>query len=284
VRTAQTTLLKAIGAAEQHIYLEDQYFVGTDPGGSQIHQALLGALANVKQIIVLITDTEISDLPQAGFRRRIVIASLKAEAARLGKRFSVYRRIDPATGDAHGFETYVHAKLFIVDDELACVGSVNSNRRCYTYDSEAHLAVHDDPGPDGTRFAQRLRIALWAKHLNLAASDPRLVDPIAAVALWDPPGLPPGARVLPFDENLNAALPAIPAPTPADEADVDRLFKLIPLGLPGLPGFPPGIPGIPLGPTAFKSAWRAGAAASGVASRFFHDLVWDHLVDPLGPP
>jgi phosphatidylserine/phosphatidylglycerophosphate/cardiolipin synthase-like enzyme len=290
VRTAQATLVRAIAAARQHVYLEDQYFVGTDPGGMQIHDALLGALASIQQLIILITDTEISDMPQVGFRRRILISSLRAEAARLGKKFGVYRRIDPATGTAFGRETYVHAKLFIVDDELACVGSVNSGRRSYTYDSEAHVAVHDAPEPDGSRFARRLRAALWAKHLNLSAGDPRLADPIAAAALWDPPGLPAGARVAPFDENLNATLAAISPPTPADEADIDRLFKFVPLGLPGLPfppgfpGFPSGIPGIPVGPLMVKTAWRAAAGASGLAPRVLYDYFWNTVVDPLGPP
>ena len=42
-----------------------------------------------------------------------------------------------------GIPIYVHAKLCIVDDEWAKVGSDNVNRRSWTHDSELACAVVD---------------------------------------------------------------------------------------------------------------------------------------------
>ena len=46
---------------------------------------------------------------------------------------------------------YVHAKVCVVDDVWACVGSDNFNRRSWTHDSELSCAVLDDTG----EFARR---------------------------------------------------------------------------------------------------------------------------------
>ena len=63
-----------------------------------------------------------------------------------GGRMAVYDLENEA-----GTPIYVHAKVVIVDDVLAAVGSDNMNRRSWTHDSEISLAVldetHDDREP-----------------------------------------------------------------------------------------------------------------------------------------
>ena len=49
---------------------------------------------------------------------------------------------------APGYPIYVHAKLCIIDDEWAKVGSDNINRRSWTHDSELACAVVDE-SPEG---------------------------------------------------------------------------------------------------------------------------------------
>jgi phosphatidylserine/phosphatidylglycerophosphate/cardiolipin synthase-like enzyme len=75
---------------------------------------------------------------------------------------------------------YVHAKVCVVDDVWACVGSDNFNRRSWTHDSELSCAVLDDSG----EFARDLRLRLMREHLDRAADgseDGGLVDPHSAV-------------------------------------------------------------------------------------------------------
>lgn len=95
-----------------------------------------------------------------------------------------------------GWPVYVHAKLCVVDDVWALVGSANLNVRSWTHDSELAVAVLDetrDPRPpadpgglgDGARrFARDLRLALLREHLDLGAehsADRLLLDPDRAV-------------------------------------------------------------------------------------------------------
>jgi phosphatidylserine/phosphatidylglycerophosphate/cardiolipin synthase-like enzyme len=83
---------------------------------------------------------------------------------------------------------YVHAKVCVVDDVWASIGSDNFNRRSWTHDSELSCAVLDETvdgrGPadpaglgDGARsFARDLRLALLREHLD-AEDDQELTDP-----------------------------------------------------------------------------------------------------------
>ncbi len=87
-----------------------------------------------------------------------------------GDRFAVYGVENHA-----GTPVYVHAKVCVIDDVWAAVGSDNVNRRSWTHDSELSCAVLDeepdlrepyDPGGlgDGARaFARDLRLRLGAR-------------------------------------------------------------------------------------------------------------------------
>ena len=91
-----------------------------------------------------------------------------------------------------GQPVYVHAKVCVLDDVWATVGSDNFNRRSWTHDSELTAAVLDDRRDrrhpvdpaglgDGARtFARDLRLGLLREHLDLD-SDEDLLDPMAAV-------------------------------------------------------------------------------------------------------
>ena len=97
-----------------------------------------------------------------------------------------------------GTPVYVHAKVCIVDDVWASVGSDNVNRRSWTHDSELSCAVIDDLVDereprildrfgDGARvFARDLRLHLAREHLDRDATgdgaDADLLDPIGAFA------------------------------------------------------------------------------------------------------
>ncbi len=80
-----------------------------------------------------------------------------------------------------GTPVYVHAKVCVIDDVWACVGSDNLNRRSWTHDSELTCAVLDSEGV----FARDLRLRLLREHLDRAADgseDGGLADPATAVS------------------------------------------------------------------------------------------------------
>jgi phosphatidylserine/phosphatidylglycerophosphate/cardiolipin synthase-like enzyme len=96
-----------------------------------------------------------------------------------------------------GVPVYVHAKVSVIDDVWASVGSDNFNRRSWSHDSEIACAVLDealdareptDPAgmTDGARaFARDLRLRLWREHLGRRAGDDRdLLDPAEAWAAF----------------------------------------------------------------------------------------------------
>lgn len=79
-----------------------------------------------------------------------------------------------------GTPVYVHAKVCVIDDIWACVGSDNLNRRSWTHDSELSCAVLDSDGI----FARDLRLRLLREHLDRApdgSQDGDLADPTTAV-------------------------------------------------------------------------------------------------------
>jgi phosphatidylserine/phosphatidylglycerophosphate/cardiolipin synthase-like enzyme len=72
-----------------------------------------------------------------------------------------------------GVPVYVHAKVCIIDDQWASVGSDNFNRRSWTHDSEVTAPVCD-PG-----YARALRLTLAGEHLDRAGQLNDLDDPAA---------------------------------------------------------------------------------------------------------
>ena len=44
--------------------------------------------------------------------------------------------------------SYVHAKVWIFDDQFAVIASVNTNRRSWTHDSEVAAGISDEGQPD----------------------------------------------------------------------------------------------------------------------------------------
>jgi phosphatidylserine/phosphatidylglycerophosphate/cardiolipin synthase-like enzyme len=90
---------------------------------------------------------------------------------------------------------FVHAKLIMVDDVFAGIGSANVNRRGFYSDGEGHFfwvpeRLKAKP-PAGTARTHnpiaRLRHEIWAELLNLPypMAAPLLDDPVAAAALFD---------------------------------------------------------------------------------------------------
>jgi phosphatidylserine/phosphatidylglycerophosphate/cardiolipin synthase-like enzyme len=171
-RSVARGFLKALDRAQHLIYLEDQY-LWSGPIGRRIATALRERPQ--LRFVAVIPHHPDQDgrfsLPPNLIGRRDAIAMIRAAAP---DRVGIY---GPENHD--GTPVYVHAKVCVVDDEWAVVGSANLNRRSWTHDSELCAAVS---GPDGSsagaEYARGLRMTLAAEHLDGPLTDP---DPAATL-------------------------------------------------------------------------------------------------------
>jgi phosphatidylserine/phosphatidylglycerophosphate/cardiolipin synthase-like enzyme len=187
--TVPRMITKAIKAAREFIYVEDQYFVNMN-----IARLLASVLGNIKYLTILVPAASLtSDLPEVAFRRSQCIREIERNDGKGDlKRLRVRQLAPPGSPN-----TYVHAKTWIFDDRYAIIGSPNMNRRGWTHDSEVAAGILDASTDDeiAHHFAHQLRIDLWAKHLNMdnPSGKAQLVHGVHSIGFWD--NFPPGARI-----------------------------------------------------------------------------------------
>ncbi len=188
-RSVARALLKAIRRARSLIYIEDQYL-----WSAAIADALATQLREQPhlRVIAVLPRYPDSDGRVTGPPNRIgQLTALRLLHDAGGDRVAVF-----SVENAASWPIYVHAKVCIIDDTWAMVGSDNFNLRSWTHDSELACAVLDatidtrlpaDPGGLGDRarvFARSLRLELWAEHLGRTPDDPQLLDPTGSLDLW----------------------------------------------------------------------------------------------------
>ena len=144
---------KAVNQAHHLIYIEDQYL-----WSPEIADMFAGALQRNPELRLIAVlphfpdqDGRISKAPNLVGRERAIATLCKAAPGRV----AFYWPESP-----EGTPVYVHAKVCVIDDQWASVGSDNFNRRSWTHDSEASAAVCH-PG-----YAQALRLDLAREHLD----------------------------------------------------------------------------------------------------------------------
>ena len=180
--TVWAAYLNAIKRAQQYIYIEDQYFYPfQEPGAektgarwrrdSDLVYQLGEALKRGVDVVVLVPSRKGNRNPTNSYQ--LFARKQAAEALwRLSHSFPKAGRFVASHLVAEKIDPVVHAKVMIVDDELALVGSANVCRRSMTHDTEIHVAIVDAEN----QFARDLRLALWQEHLDQA--DPEsLRDP-----------------------------------------------------------------------------------------------------------
>ncbi|KGN41243.1 phospholipase D family protein [Knoellia aerolata] len=172
--------LNAISRARDLIYIEEQYL-----WSSSVTSALADALRSNPDLHLLTVLPHRPDL------------SGTAELLQLEGRFEAIAQLSEAAPDrfaAYGIENhtgwpvYVHAKVFVIDDWYATIGSDNVNRRSWTHDSELAALVIDESGVDHSPFARSLRLRLAAEHLDRPLSGPEheaaMADCVSAPAMF----------------------------------------------------------------------------------------------------
>jgi phosphatidylserine/phosphatidylglycerophosphate/cardiolipin synthase-like enzyme len=175
-RTIAQGYMKALGQARQLIYLEDQYL-----WSDAVIRPFAEALRSNPQLQLIAVIPLFPDSPNS--------AVAAAQAYGRHQALTVLRRAAADRVATYGIENhagtpiYVHAKVCVIDDTWATVGSDNFNLRSWTHDSELACAVYDDSGGDG--LPRQMRLELSREHLDRGAGDDvDLLDPVATFAAF----------------------------------------------------------------------------------------------------
>jgi cardiolipin synthase len=160
---------QAIDAARRSIYIEDQAL-----GAPAIVAKLKQALERGLEVVVLTPADAYGEMQAA--RKRPESAAFFELLASLGT-YERFALVGIAGPDADGARSnvYVHAKIMLIDDSWATIGSCNIGQRSFFGDTEMNASFWD---PD---VVGALRVELLAEHLGL---DTGALDDRAALALY----------------------------------------------------------------------------------------------------
>ena len=166
--------------ARQLIYIEDQYLWGQQVGDVFTEALRRNPGLHVIAVVPLFTDQEgvLARTPQMLGRARAMQQMTDVAPDRV----AIY-----GIENHHGTPVYVHAKVCVMDDVWATVGSDNFNRRSWTHDSELSAVVVDPSAPDHSPYARRLRLTLAAEHLDREVEEDTLLEVMADCL--DAPGI-----------------------------------------------------------------------------------------------
>ncbi|MGE5335687.1 MAG: phospholipase D-like domain-containing protein [Nitrososphaerota archaeon] len=170
---------QAVRRAERFIYLESQYlWVEGLPKlnftrlgwQSRKMRALVEDLAEAAERGVSIA-LVLPDHPNVG--RAVTDETIEwlrdhAPRAVAANRLHFYTlaACSPGKGDTMRYRpVYVHAKVAVIDDRWATVGSANLNSRGMSHDAELNIAIEE------RAFARGLRQILWAEHTGMPLPD-----------------------------------------------------------------------------------------------------------------
>jgi phosphatidylserine/phosphatidylglycerophosphate/cardiolipin synthase-like enzyme/uncharacterized membrane protein YdjX (TVP38/TMEM64 family) len=164
VRETEKLYEDAIAAAQESIYIENQYLSSMVVAG-----ALQKSLQQEKgpEIVLVLPRKSSGWLEQStmdAIRARILT---RLDRTDRNSRLRVYY---PAVGSGEK-PVYVHAKTMVVDDLLVFVGSANLSNRSMGLDSECSLALEQEGDSDAAGTVAAFRNTLLAEHLGTSAAD-----------------------------------------------------------------------------------------------------------------
>lgn len=191
-RTVARGYTKALARARQLVYVEDQFLWSTTV--ARVFADALSREPRLQLVAVLPRYPDVDSGLQVPAKDTVHAEALELLYAAGGDRVQVFDVENKA-----GTPIYVHAKICVIDDVWATVGSANLNRRSWTHDSELTAAILTDTAPSAgappDTFARQLRLQLWCEHLgrdpddhagltDLAAGPAVLVGAAARLERW----------------------------------------------------------------------------------------------------
>lgn len=172
---------KALARSDELVYLEDQYLWSVEVVRAFVENLHRNPRLRVIAVLPQVPDqaSPLSRVPQQ--LGRLKALRLLKEAA--GDRVAAYGLENHA-----GTPVYVHAKVCVMDDCWATIGSDNFNRRSWTHDSELSAVVVDTDGGDHSAYARRLRLTLAAEHLDREIGSAEFPGDISRIQHGTAPG------------------------------------------------------------------------------------------------
>jgi phosphatidylserine/phosphatidylglycerophosphate/cardiolipin synthase-like enzyme/uncharacterized membrane protein YdjX (TVP38/TMEM64 family) len=161
IKEVEALTLGAIAAAERWIYAENQYLTS-----GAITRAL-GRLLSADtgpEVVLLLPEVE------SGWKEQSSMGILRAQALAYLLQKDRHRRLRLLTPvvsrDGESRRVAVHAKVLVIDDVLAKIGSANFSNRSLGLDSECDLAV-EGCDPASRSFVASVRNRLLGEHMGL---------------------------------------------------------------------------------------------------------------------
>ena len=180
--------LRAIRNAEELIYFENQYFT-SDAIADALAEVLADTVGRPKLQVIMLLNIR-PDVPGYPWMQRRHITRLRGllpDTASGRKRLGVFTRWthETTTPRPRIVPVYVHAKVGIVDDKWATIGSANLDGLSLDYNwllskfvigesraTEANVLIFNGvDGKPATGVVDRLRQRLFAEHLDLPEAD-----------------------------------------------------------------------------------------------------------------
>jgi phosphatidylserine/phosphatidylglycerophosphate/cardiolipin synthase-like enzyme len=184
------SLLHAFEKAERYIYVEDQA-----QNSLELFSALHTALQRSHELKVLLAIGEPDPADAERSADMKVVNSL---------RYSKFTPDEKSRFHFFGLSYVVHSKVYIVDDEVAIIGSAGFMTRSLTTELEHAVAFID---VNGNSSIKALRDRLWQEHTGIDSSAMALDD---AIATWETALGEPGAnRRIKLEERLFTDLSGI---------------------------------------------------------------------------
>jgi len=169
-KSALEQYLSAIGSAQQAIYVEDQAIASP-----VVVEALRQALERGVYVVFLVPGNPHPEFAKA--RRNPRAAPFFEKLAELGgfENFTL-AAISASRGGGRYDEIYVHAKIMLVDDAWATIGSTNVADRSFHKDTELNASFWH------AATVRALRVELLSEHLGRDTADLSAREALAAYA------------------------------------------------------------------------------------------------------
>lgn len=178
------TLQSAVRSARRYVYIEDQY-LSESFGGSrefELYPVLCDAAA--RGVKVILVGSGVRDPDDLGLHVRPINEVLNRDLrTKIVDRLPAEHRRNVAVYRIERLT--VHAKLVLIDDAFACIGSANLfSRSMVGTDCELSVAVQTT-----TATVRDLRVDVWGEHLRCPLDGPTraaLSELDTALGIWRP--------------------------------------------------------------------------------------------------
>ena len=165
IKEVEALTVTALHAARRWIYAENQYLTS-----NAVARALAARLteSDGPEITVVLPESE------TGWKERASMGVLRARALAFLRAKDLHGRLrlvfPRVSSGAEARAINVHAKVLVIDDALAKVGSANFSNRSMGLDTECDLAVEARDAAS-TAFVSLVRNRLLGEHLDLTAAE-----------------------------------------------------------------------------------------------------------------